>query len=843
MKPHRGHIQLRDMISRSKTGLQETQRNVEPNAGETIAPPPRDLLKAAYDTGCCFVPILPGSKVPHNTLAPFGYDGKRSWSHFATERASLENVQQWAEEGLNLAMLCGSASGNWYVLDFDDFAYYQLWADTVYLDSSHIAVVETARGIHVHFRAPEVMKSMNLAYETDDDGKKHVAVELRGEGSLCMMPGSVHPSGVTYKVVSGNMALLPVLSHEGLRQLLLPFIEVGKTRDEQYPIPIERNKSRPRSLTRKSIIESFNARVDIANILTRNGYEVKEDRYTRPGGTRDSGSLLPDGKAYSHSTEDLLCDGRAHDAFDVMQQLEHGGRFESALEAAKEELGLEVHPGNRNSSSDALAGGGARLPNSEDDEALIIRLGDEILRSHSFAQDKSGNLFVFKDGYYTKQKTQGVHKMALDLVKTWRKTKRWANRMGVEVEHYILLHAPILWDKPPLNTICLQNGLLNVETRELLPHSPQYLSTVKLPVQYNPTADCPAWKRFVSQTFPLDAQCVAWEVVAWLMTPDISIQKAFLIYGEGSNGKSTYLRAVTNFLGDDNVSSLSLQYLQNNRFGAVAIMGKLANVCADLPSDHLSGTATFKSITGGDSVQAEFKGKDVFTYRPFARLLFSANELPRCNDSTQGFFRRWIVLPFDRNFESGQQIRREDLDLALGSPDELSGVLNMALDALGTLRKSGFSESPSMQKAWSEFRRTTDPISVWLESGAVSEGEGLWVPHYALYDAYCEAARANGNIPGTQNAFGRQLRRLRPNLKSSQRVVNGVKGVWGYEGITALGTPTATPVPSGGEGAPAPEHHVGSAPTPEHQVDSQNSLDFSDREDLIYRPDIPGTEN
>ena len=113
------------------------------------------------------------------------------------------------------------------------------------------------------------------------------------------------------------------------------------------------------------------------------------------------------------------------------------------------------------------------------------------------------------------------------------------------------------------------------------------------------------------------------------MTPDTSIQKAILLTGDGANGKSTYLRAVLSFIGKHNASAVSLHKLENDRFSAARLVGRLANICPDLPTTDLVSTSVFKAITGGGPLMAEYKFKDSFEFIPYARLVFSANHRRR----------------------------------------------------------------------------------------------------------------------------------------------------------------------------------------------------------------------
>ena len=158
---------------------------------------------------------------------------------------------------------------------------------------------------------------------------------------------------------------------------------------------------------------------------------------------------------------------------------------------------------------------------------------------------------------------------------------------------------------PPDHRLNVRIGLLDVQTGELLPHSPDWLSSLQIPIDYDPTAECPNIDRLLAQVFPNDALQLAWEVLGDGLTADRSIQKAILLVGEGGNGKDTFLALYSNFVGLGNVSNVSMQDLEENRFAVARLQGKLANVCGDLGANRLPGTAVFKAITGNDRRTAE----------------------------------------------------------------------------------------------------------------------------------------------------------------------------------------------------------------------------------------------
>lgn len=289
-----------------------------------------------------------------------------------------------------------------------------------------------------------------------------------------------------------------------------------------------------------------------------------------------------------------------------------------------------------------------------------------------------------------------------------------------------------------------------------------------------PHAGCPEISKFIQDTFPEDAQGLSAEMAAWLMLPDTSIQQAILLLGNGANGKSVWLNLLLMFLGPENVSTLSLHRLESDRFSAARLVGKLANLGTDLPTAALAGTSMFKALTGGDVVTGERKGETSFEFRPYARLLFSANSAPRSQDSTDGFFRRWKVVPFTRTFDSADPntVPRAVLDARLAQPGELSGLLNKALAALPRIRSGKFTEAPSTRAALDEFRSTTDPLGLWLDQNTVERPDAIVVKDL-LRTSYAQACQDAGRPIFGDVQFTAALTRLRPKVQPGQRRVNG----------------------------------------------------------------------
>lgn len=227
--------------------------------------------------------------------------------------------------------------------------------------------------------------------------------------------------------------------------------------------------------------------------------------------------------------------------------------------------------------------------------------------------------------------------------------------------------------------ICLKNGVWNLEERKLLPHSPEYYFLNRIPVNYNPNAKCEKIIRFIHSIVKEEHVPTMYEIVGFCMMPEYKIQKAILLVGSGRNGKSVYLNMLKTFLGAENVSNQSIQKLSKDKFSTFQLFGKIANIFPDLSSEEIEDSSTFKTLTSGlDSISAEQKFKDQFSFINKAKLLFSCNQIPKTKDASDAFFRRWVIITFPFTFEGVAD--NKELIKELTTDEELSGLLNIAIE-------------------------------------------------------------------------------------------------------------------------------------------------------------------
>jgi len=293
--------------------------------------------------------------------------------------------------------------------------------------------------------------------------------------------------------------------------------------------------------------------------------------------------------------------------------------------------------------------------------------------------------------------------------------------------------------------INVENGLLDVRARELKPHSPEFLSTIRIPVTYDPKASCPRIRQFLGEVLEKQDIPTVEELFGYSLIPDYSIQRAFLFIGDGSNGKSTLLNLLRTFIGKGNCSTVPWRSLEYSRFASSRLDGKLLNIYADLPSRSMDSTGVFKMLTGGDAIPAEKKFKDPYSFVNFARLVFSANKPPKVVDEdSYAFWRRWIVISFPNQFPENDP--KTDLDILskLTTESELSGLLNLALDGLKRLlANSKFSYGKTVDETQSYYLRASDPVFAFVEDcceldfNAVTSKDDL----FEAYKDYCQKSK------------------------------------------------------------------------------------------------------
>lgn len=405
----------------------------------------------------------------------------------------------------------------------------------------------------------------------------------------------------------------------------------------------------------------------------------------------------------------------------------------------------------------------------EKDTGLNVPLlGDVIRREHSIKRGHDGRLYAYVEGVYRPIGDQVVKARIRELL-----GPRFKARHLFEILKYLETFPPEVGQEQPAGLLNVANGLLAWERQELRPHSLEVLSTIQLPVRWNPRAQCPAFDRFLAEVLPRDAIELVWEAVGYLLYPGNPLRKAIMLLGPGANGKSLLLRVMEAVAGPENVAHVALQQLAEDRFAPAELYLKLGNLYADLDARAVRFTDTFKLLTGGDTMRGERKFRDGFRFRPMALPVFSANTPPLSHDQSEAWFSRWVVVPMKATIPE----ERRDPHLAekLTEPTELEGILVSAVGAMRRLLRRGRFEVPaSVRDAGEDYREHVDSAAAFLREACVLEPEA-WVARTELYRTYRRWCGEAGRHPLADRNFYERLARL--GLTPAKR--HGVRGFWG----------------------------------------------------------------
>ncbi len=331
--------------------------------------------------------------------------------------------------------------------------------------------------------------------------------------------------------------------------------------------------------------------------------------------------------------------------------------------------------------------------------------------------------------------------------------------------------------------LVVANGVLEPLTGSLVEWDSARLDTVRLPVRFVSGADCPRFRRFVEEVAPEHVPVVR-EMMGYCLLKGYPIHRAFLLVGDGANGKSTLQNVMKALLGPANVSSVSLQQLAGgDKYATAQLTGKLANLCADIPSRALRDTGAFKALTGGDLVYAQRKYQHPYEFTNFAKLVFSANRVPLSEDESSAFYRRMTILSFPNVF-SGDRANK-DLLASLTTEEELCGVLNWALEGLRRLLRQGdVTDAPTVEEARDTYVRLSDPVAAFVEDRVLVDPEGEILKD-DLYEAYVDHVRGRGLLAVLNSVFAKDLKRVVPSVRDGRPRREGVR-VMVWHGVRLL---------------------------------------------------------
>lgn len=413
------------------------------------------------------------------------------------------------------------------------------------------------------------------------------------------------------------------------------------------------------------------------------------------------------------------------------------------------------------------------------------KLGREILKTVKLMYVKNGkDLTLYRynldNGLWEIMTKEEIEKIISDKID---KINAWNSKDVSDTRKYIMNKAIIKQARDTIDNVDpfkvhFKNSVYNLMTDTLEPNKPDnYLfhgRNYNLDTSNTPT---PLTDNWLSESVG-DAKTYLMEFIGYIFYRSYEkIQNFTILLAGGGNGKSTFFNWLSDAVGIENISNVSLQDLTDNqrRFTTSRLYQKNMNYYADISKGLINDPALLKSITGDDALDVENKGKDQRTIKPFAKLFFGANELPPFKDTSKGFGRRPMIVEFNAIDDFNERFTMNEIK------KEIPAFMYKCLKAFKKALERGYlSETPEMIKLRNEWLKSNDIVGLFIDDYC-ELNENYSIAKSKLYDRYVEYCLENGYRAMSNQKFKQELKRFNVSDRYSKkngktiRIFKGIK--------------------------------------------------------------------
>lgn len=409
-----------------------------------------------------------------------------------------------------------------------------------------------------------------------------------------------------------------------------------------------------------------------------------------------------------------------------------------------------------------------------------VGLRKQFFRDKKYCTDiKTGEIYVYNGKYFKVLDEKEISAYAHERFvpeQMNRVHEEWIGRLQREN----LINSDIFNVPGYIN---FSNGVLEVSTGKLLPHSVDLKFLNVLPYDYSPDATCPEFDSMMKRVTlnRSDIEQTLLEFTGYgVCERDYWLEKCLLLVGEGANGKSTFLEVVKNLAGKDNYSICSMGQLSDKIYRHT-LKGMLCNVSEEMPNKKLYDSDIFKKLFGGE-IDYRLPYKPFGSFTCTTKLFFACNQLQESADLSEGYFRRIVIVPFDANFKDEER----DYTLKAKLKAETPGIFNRVYAAWKDLKKRGhLFQADAVKEEMHEYRQVTDTVGTWFKeavdvTNSTVGGEKL--SFTVLFNAFKNYQHEIGDRENfTRNRFSTHLKRCLPDYKSRKCLLHGISNLKGLK--------------------------------------------------------------
>ena len=359
-----------------------------------------------------------------------------------------------------------------------------------------------------------------------------------------------------------------------------------------------------------------------------------------------------------------------------------------------------------------------------------------------------GELYSYQQGYYKKN----LNKEVIPFINKRLGTKARLTNINLAeklIKSYSEIDQNIINPKHLLN---LKNNIYDVNKNVLLKHSPDYVFTYQLNVNYDRNAKCPNFDKFLNDLFPKsDERRLIWEFMGSVFFPECYSKALFLI-GSGGNGKSTLYKVLQEIIGGGGYEAIEYKdlYKSNN---IAKLKGKKASFCTEISTGNTEAEAIFKNIVTADEVQGEYKFKDSFKFKPECKLFFASNQMPAFKDKSNAIRRRLIIIEIAKSFTLKNEKQEYDKELV----QENDGIFLLLIQHGQALKKRGHFIIPeSIDRNIDAFEKENNHVKRFIDECLKYDPNGS-ITIKARYDRYESFCLNNRLKPLSKHSLTKQI--------------------------------------------------------------------------------------
>lgn len=400
------------------------------------------------------------------------------------------------------------------------------------------------------------------------------------------------------------------------------------------------------------------------------------------------------------------------------------------------------------------------LKNYDETSELIVKEIEKENHIYTTKNDLKSEMWIYKEGVYKPNGKTDIKKFSRKILDATY-SSFIANIIISKIETDTYIEEEDFFINDNIDELPVENGILNVKTRELLDFDPKKIFFNKLPVKYDKDATCESIDKFLKDILSREEDVVvAYEIVGSGLLKEYFTEKAAMLVGSGRNGKSKFLELIKRLCNIENTCSVPIRSMKEDNSSLCELHGKLFNLAGDLSGGDLKDTGMFKQTVGRDIIQAHRKFLRDLKFVNYAKHIFACNELPRVYDTTDGFWDKWVLLKFPYKFITQEEkdkllendltnIKIKDPEIVnkISTPEELSGFLNKALNGLDRLlEQNNFSQTEGSKEIKDYWIRNSDSfVSFCIDN--IEEDYQSYIPKKqirSMFSKYCKEHKVKG---------------------------------------------------------------------------------------------------